>query len=103
MLLTLVDQPFDREGWIFEIKWDGFRAISDVGKERVRIISRNQKNLDPYFPSIVEELKTIPFPAVLDGELVILDRQGKADFEKMLRWNRSTMAPWFTTFSTSSI
>jgi bifunctional non-homologous end joining protein LigD len=80
-----VQEPFDRDGWIFEIKWDGFRAISDVRETRVRIVSRNQKNLAPYFPSIVEELKTLPFSAVLDSELVILDGEGKADFEKLLR------------------
>jgi hypothetical protein len=34
MLLPLVDEPFDREGWLFEIKWDGFRAVAQISRDR---------------------------------------------------------------------
>jgi ATP-dependent DNA ligase len=41
MLATLVHEPFDRRGWLFEIKWDGYRAIAEVDKGQVRLYSRN--------------------------------------------------------------
>src|SRR5512136_2770284 len=44
MLATLVDEPFDREGWSFEVKWDGFRSIAEVKGGRVRLLSRNAKS-----------------------------------------------------------
>src|SRR5438093_912406 len=50
MLATLVDEPFDRPGWIFEPKWDGYRAIAEVSGEGVRLYSRNHKTFEQRFP-----------------------------------------------------
>ena len=46
MLATLVDEPFDSEEWLFEIKWDGYRAVAFVNKGKVNIASRNNKPFD---------------------------------------------------------
>jgi len=86
MLATLIDKPFDDKEWIFEIKWDGYRALAEKGKE-VLLVSRNQK-LFKQFPSINEELKKIPGKWILDGEVVVLDKKGRSDFQLLQNYQR---------------
>lgn len=83
MLATLVDEPFDRKGWIFEVKWDGYRIISQVEKGKVRLYTRNNNTYTDHFPSIAQELKKLPFHAVFDGEVVALDEQGRGSFQRL--------------------
>jgi bifunctional non-homologous end joining protein LigD len=73
MLCTLVSRPFDRENWIFEIKWDGYRTIAEIAESSVRLHSRKRKPLNGYFPELVETLGKLKAEAVLDGEVVVLD------------------------------
>lgn len=73
MLCRLVKEPFDRPGWIFEIKWDGFRAIAEVGKDGVKLYSRNQRSFNKRFADIVTSLEQLGHEVVLDGEVVALD------------------------------
>ncbi len=47
MLATLVDKPFQRDGWIYEIKWDGYRAVAEVSPKGVSLYSRNQNPFEP--------------------------------------------------------
>ncbi|MEN6466894.1 MAG: DNA ligase D [Syntrophaceae bacterium] len=89
MLATLVDGPFDRTGWIFEIKWDGYRALAEMHGGQVRLYSRNGKPLNRRFPSIVESLKQLPFNALLDGEVVIVDENGRADFQLLQNYMKT--------------
>ena len=84
-LATLVEEPFDRADWLFEIKWDGVRAIAylrHAGAERqVTIRSRGGHVVNEQFPEIVEALYDLDLPdAVLDGEIVALDAQGRSSF-----------------------
>jgi bifunctional non-homologous end joining protein LigD len=81
MLATTVAEPFRKDGWLFEIKWDGYRAIAEVVGSNVRIQSRNGNNLSGRFPSIVRQLGQLGHQAVLDGEIVVLDSAGVARFE----------------------
>jgi DNA ligase D-like protein (predicted ligase)/DNA ligase D-like protein (predicted 3'-phosphoesterase) len=81
MLAKLASQPFSDKNWIFEIKWDGFRAIAYVNEE-VSLRSRNNKELKDDFPEL-EELKQLTHNVVLDGEIVIM-KSGKADFQALL-------------------
>src|SRR5919202_303735 len=67
------------EGWSYEPKWDGFRAIAFVDGEDVYLQSRSGKPLRRYFPEL-------SFPAgryVLDGEIVLFDDQGRQDFDAL--------------------
>jgi len=90
MLAAIVDEPFDRKGWLFEIKWDGWRAITEIDKDGVRILSRNQKLLNHNFPPAVESLRTLDVKsAVLDGEIVVIDRNGKPDFQQLQNYTRT--------------
>jgi bifunctional non-homologous end joining protein LigD len=83
MLATLVDEPFDREGWSFEVKWDGFRSIAEVKDGRVRLLSRNAKSQNARFPAVVEALSGLRIDAVLDGEIVSVDEKGRPDFQAL--------------------
>lgn len=84
MLATLVKEPFDRKGWLFEIKWDGYRAITFLQNQEVKIYSRNQELFNARFPKIVNELKKIAIEsAIFDGEIVVLDEQGRSHFQLM--------------------
>jgi bifunctional non-homologous end joining protein LigD len=84
MLATSVDDPFDGPEWLFEIKWDGYRAIAFIAKGKVRLVSRNQNDLTAQF----SELNNLPElvqaeTAILDGEIAILDEQGRSSFSLM--------------------
>jgi len=84
MLATSVEKPFDDPGWLFEIKWDGYRAVSFLQDGKVRLVSRNQNELTGEFPELHELSKLIKAKnAVLDGEVVALDEQGRASFSLM--------------------
>jgi bifunctional non-homologous end joining protein LigD len=84
MLATPVDEPFDDPQWLFEVKWDGYRAIAFIEDGKARLVSRNQNDLTPQY----RELGDLPTyirarRAVLDGEIVALDEQGRASFSLM--------------------
>ncbi|HXW93826.1 MAG TPA: non-homologous end-joining DNA ligase [Terriglobales bacterium] len=84
MLATPTDQPFENPDWLFEIKWDGYRAVSFLEAGRLRLLSRNQNDFTAQFPELGElpgaiQAKT----AILDGEIVALDAQGRASFSLM--------------------
>ena len=84
MLATLVDNPFDDNQWLYEVKWDGYRAITYLNGTSVRLVSRNQNDLTAAYP----ELHDIPRylkaqNAILDGEIVALDDEGRSSFSLM--------------------
>ena len=84
MLATAVDKPFDSPEWLFEIKWDGYRAVSFIHSGKVRLVSRNQNDLTAQFPELHELSSFVKAgDAVLDGEIVALDKQGRASFSLM--------------------
>jgi ATP-dependent DNA ligase len=81
MLAKRVDELPLGNNWIFEPKWDGFRALVFRDGDEVFIQSRDEKPLNRYFPDLVEPLqKTLPERCVLDGEIVIVTEHG-LDFE----------------------
>lgn len=83
--LASVNKPFSRQGWVFELKYDGFRALgaNDPGAE-VRLLSRRGTDLLSCFPEIGLSLEGLP-NCVLDGELVSLDEMGRPVFERLSR------------------
>jgi bifunctional non-homologous end joining protein LigD len=89
MLASLTEQAFDRQDWYFEIKWDGYRAISETGQETVRLYSRNLLSFEEKFHPIIKELEKINFEAVLDGEVVVVDEEGRAHFKLLQRYNKT--------------
>ena len=64
--------------WSYEVKWDGYRAIAVKDGRRVRLVSRNEKDLTRAYPQVVASLNTLAAgDAVLDGEIVALDDEGR--------------------------
>ena len=90
MLADISDKPFNRKNWIFEIKWDGYRAIGETATEPVKLYSRNGLSFINHFPPVVEDLEKIKIHSVLDGEIVIVDSDGKPDFGLLQNYRRST-------------
>lgn len=86
MLATLVDKPFDESGWIYEIKWDGYRAVALINKGKVNLISRNNKSFSEKFYPVAAALKKWKVDAVVDGEVCVLDEKGIAHFGALQNW-----------------
>src|SRR5579872_214054 len=83
MLAKRVDELPSGEDWIFEPKWDGFRALIFRDKDEIFIQSRDEKPLNRYFPEVEEALRaTLPARCVLDGEIVIVS-DGELDFDSL--------------------
>jgi bifunctional non-homologous end joining protein LigD len=89
MKAQLADEPFDRPGWLFELKWDGFRAIAEIRPGSVRLYSRNQQNYEEEFPPVFDDLKRLSFEAVLDGEVVVIDENGHARFQLLQNYRKT--------------
>jgi bifunctional non-homologous end joining protein LigD len=82
MVARLVRDPFDREGWLFELKWDGFRAIAETdGQGAVKLYSRNQNDFKKRFPPIAQALAELGCTTIFDGEIMPLDARGHPRFE----------------------
>ena len=80
MLATLVDKPFDREGWLYEVKWDGYRALGFMKKGKVDLKSRNDKSFVEKFYPVTAALKEWNINAIVDGEVAVLDENGISNF-----------------------
>lgn len=89
MLATPVKEPFDHPDWIFEVKWDGYRAVAEIRDDDVSLYSRNLISFDRKFFSITEALRKLRFDAVLDGEIVVVDDEGCPDFQRLQHYQDS--------------
>src|SRR2546425_1439279 len=86
MRLVNLRQPFDHKDWLFELKYDGFRALAYVENGSARLVSRRQnayKSFDTLCTQIVQCLKVQD--AILDGEVVCLGKDGRPQFYDLLR------------------
>lgn len=86
MLATLVNEPFDDPDWIYEVKWDGYRAVAFMNEGAVSMKSRNNKSFNEKFYSVYNTLKKMKLNAILDGEVVVVGTSGKADFGGLQNW-----------------
>ncbi|MFP5342599.1 MAG: DNA ligase D [Candidatus Limnocylindria bacterium] len=82
MLATLATKAFDDDDWLFEIKWDGFRVQAAVDDGKVRILTRNLHDAETYFPRLLAQPAgwIAADQAIVDGEVVALDDDGRPDF-----------------------
>jgi bifunctional non-homologous end joining protein LigD len=84
MLAESISEPFDSPDWLFEIKWDGYRAVAFIEKGKVRLVSRNQNELTARYPELKDMAGFVKASnAVIDGEVVAIDEHGKPSFSLM--------------------
>jgi bifunctional non-homologous end joining protein LigD len=93
MLATLTDEPFDNPEWIFEVKWDGYRAIAEIKKGEVKFYSRNGLSFHELYPEVAAELRKIKKDCIIDGEVVVLDENGKPSFQKLQQFGMNRDFP----------
>lgn len=91
MLAKLTDGAFNRPGWFFEVKWDGYRAIGEVDGQQVSLYSRNGISFANKYTPIIKALSSIKHSCVLDGEIIAL-KDGQPDFYSLQRY-QDTKAP----------
>jgi bifunctional non-homologous end joining protein LigD len=84
MLAERTDRPFSAPGWLFEVKYDGYRLLADAGAEGAALYTRNGRPLTERFPDLARTLAALPVDhAVLDGEVVALDAEGRPSFQRL--------------------
>jgi len=92
-LATLANDPPAGDQWIHEIKFDGYRILAFITDQNIRLISRNGKDWTQKFQDIANALKKFPVnQAILDGEIVMLRKDGTSDFQALqnaLKQNRN--------------
>jgi bifunctional non-homologous end joining protein LigD len=92
MKCLLVNRLPRGDDWTYEVKFDGFRALTVKQKTKVSLISRNAKDLTLRFPEIAEALQNLPCrEATLDGEIVAVDPQGRSSFQMLQSYNTPGM------------
>lgn len=89
MLASSGERPFSREGWIFEIKYDGYRVLAARESGGAKLLSRNRQDLTAAFPEIARAVQALPYEnLILDGEVVCLDERGRPSFDRLQRRGR---------------
>ncbi len=94
MPLVRIPQPFDDPAWIFELKYDGFRALAFIEAGRCRLVSRNGHTFRQFTPLSDSLARNLP-DGIYDGEIVVVDRDGRSQFNALL-FRRGT--PVFAAF-----
>ena len=100
MLATLIDEPFDDRRWLFEIKWDGYRAICTIDEDgTLSLASRNGLDFLAHFPDLrdlADAFESVPI--VVDGEIVSLDAEGSSEFQRLQESQNKAAALTFAAF-----
>ncbi len=82
MLAEADSEPFSRDGWVFEIKYDGYRLLGEGGGREARLLSRNGNDLTRTFPEVARAVRGLPYEGfVLDGEVVVSGPSGLPSFQ----------------------
>jgi bifunctional non-homologous end joining protein LigD len=94
MLAETREQPFSRPGWVFEVKLDGYRMRVAREGGVARLVTRNGNDYTAAFPELARAVQALPYDGlVMDGELVILDEQGRPSFQRLQNRARVSRAP----------
>lgn len=91
MLAEPTDEAFTRDGWLFELKLDGYRLIASKSRGEALLLTRNGNDYTKVFPEIARAIKALPYDeCIIDGEVVVLDKTGKPSFAMLQRRGRLT-------------
>jgi len=86
------DRAFSRPGWLFELKYDGFRMLAAGGGGEARLFYKSGKDATRIFPEIVRAVAALPGSLLLDGEVAVLDETGRPNFQRLQRRGLRTRA-----------
>jgi bifunctional non-homologous end joining protein LigD len=102
-LATLVREPPSGDEWLHELKFDGYRMLCRIDRGRVTFWSRNGKEWTQKFKNVIEAVKSLNISsAIIDGEIVIVDAQGRSSFQKLQRATPDPQMIRFAVFAYSS-
>jgi bifunctional non-homologous end joining protein LigD len=87
MLCTLTKEVVPDDDYLYEVKWDGYRIISYLSDGKVRMDSRSALDYTKKYPPVAQALKALDHDAVLDGEVVVFNEEGKPDFDALQTFN----------------
>jgi bifunctional non-homologous end joining protein LigD len=87
MLCTLTKQVVPDDDYLYEVKWDGYRIISYIENSKVRMDSRSALDYTKKYPPVAKALKDLGHDAVMDGEVVVFNKEGKPDFDALQLYN----------------
>ncbi|MAG85936.1 MAG: ATP-dependent DNA ligase, partial [Flavobacteriaceae bacterium] len=90
MLATTGKKIFNDPDWIYELKWDGYRALAHIEDGKVDIYSRNGISFNSKFPKLVEDLEQVENNVILDGEIVVLNKDGISQFQALQNYDENT-------------
>jgi bifunctional non-homologous end joining protein LigD len=93
MLAGETENSFDDKDWLFEIKWDGYRAITEKTNGDILLYSRNGLSFLQTYPVVVNQLKKIKEDTILDGEIVVLNDEGQPDFQLLQHYSENRDRP----------
>ncbi|MGH7712893.1 MAG: non-homologous end-joining DNA ligase, partial [Gemmatimonadaceae bacterium] len=90
-LAELRDEAFTKDGWLFELKLDGYRLLASKAQGEALLLTRNGNDYTGVFPEVAKAIKALPFDSgIVDGEVVVLDESGKPSFAMLQRRGRLT-------------
>ena len=89
MLASLIEEPFDSDDWIFEIKWDGYRALAGKRNGKVELQSRNNLSFAKKYYPVTAALQEWNVNAIVDGEIIAVDDEGNTDFQHLQAWQKT--------------
>jgi bifunctional non-homologous end joining protein LigD len=93
MLASVSDHPFDNDDWLFEIKWDGYRAVTEWKNGKLKLYSRNGLSFINKYPIVAQALTALKHDVVLDGEIVVMDDKGQPSFQKLQDYEKNPRYP----------
>jgi bifunctional non-homologous end joining protein LigD len=86
MLATLTEEMIEENGWSYEIKWDGYRALAFLDNGKAELRSRNNKSFNEQFYPVYNAVKEWKIKAVMDGEIVTVNEKGVSSFQQLQNW-----------------
>ena len=90
MLATATKKVFNDPDWVYELKWDGYRVLAHIIDGKVNLYSRNGIAYNTKFPAIVAELDSVEHDLILDGEVVVVDKDGIPQFQALQNYDSDT-------------
>lgn len=91
MLASPAKKIFNDKSWVYELKWDGYRVMTHIENGKVHLYSRNGISYNSKFKTLVQDLEQLEHDVILDGEIVLLDKDGLPQFQGLQNYDEHTV------------